>query len=165
MRVEVDLLLQSRRPPAVSPSPFSGVRTRKRAKTHETALPLAAHLPHSPNRFRMNDKLAIRGLYGGWALGLVLLGLAVSGKHPYGFYTLLRWIVCAVFAYSATVAYRAERPVWTWLFAVEAMLFNPFVRVHFNRNTWQIVDWCSLASILVAAAVFSNQLRSPPTPP
>ena len=94
-----------------------------------------------------------------------MLAMAVSGKQPYGFYILLRWIACAVFTYSAFASYRVERPLWAWLFAVEAMLFNPFVRIHFNREVWQLVDCCSLANILVAAAVFSKHLRNPPTPP
>lgn len=107
----------------------------------------------------MNDKFTIRALYVGWILGIIMPGLAVSGKHPYAFYTLLQWIVCAVFATSALVVQRLERPLWTWLFAVEAMLFNPFVRIHFDRETWQIFDWLAIASILAAAAVFSKNLR------
>lgn len=109
----------------------------------------------------MSDKNTSRAAYVGWALGLVMLALAVSGKHSYGFYILLRWIACAVFAYSAFAAHRFEHPLWTWLFAVGAMLFNPFVRVHFSRDTWQIVDWFSLGSILVAAAAFAKHLRTP----
>ena len=112
----------------------------------------------------MNDKTAIRGLYVGWAVGLMMLALAVSGKHPYGFYTLLRWIACAVFASSTLVVHRLERPLWTWLFAVEAMLFNPFVPIHFVRGTWQIADWLALVSILAAAAVFSKHLRTQKPP-
>jgi hypothetical protein len=108
----------------------------------------------------MSDKNTIRALYVGWALGLVLLPLAVSGKHPYGFYILLRWIACAVFAYSAFAAHRLERPLWTWLFAVEAMLFNPFVRIHFQRETWQTLDWLAIASVIVAAAMFRKELRA-----
>ena len=109
----------------------------------------------------MSVNNTIRWLYIGWALGLAMLALAVSGKHPYGFYILLRWIACAVFAYSAFAAHRFEHPLWTWLFAVGAMLFNPFVRVHFSRHTWQIVDGFSLASILVAATAFAKHLRTP----
>ena len=112
----------------------------------------------------MNDKTAVRGLCVGWAVGLVMLVLAVSGKHPYGFYTLLRWIACAVFASSAVVVHRLERPVWTWLFAIEAMLFNPLVQVHFQRETWQTIDWLAIGSILAAVAVFSKYLRTSQPP-
>lgn len=113
----------------------------------------------------MSDKNTIRALYVGWALGLAMLALAVSGQHPYGFYILLRWIACGVFAYSAFAAHRFERPLWLWVFAVEAALFNPFVIVHFHRDTWQIVDWLCLASILFAAVLFSKHLRTPQGPP
>ena len=89
-----------------------------------------------------------------------MLALAVSGKHPYGFYTLLRWIACAVFAYSAFAAHRFERPLWTWLFVVEAALFNPLVPIQLKRATWQTLDWLALASVIVAAAVFRKELKA-----
>jgi len=113
----------------------------------------------------MNDKHAIRGLYVGWGLGLLMLGLAISGKHPYGFYVLLRWIACLVFVYSAMVAGWLRSPVWTWLFVVEAVLFNPLVPVHFARSTWQILDWLSLAIIVAAVVAFSKHLRTQPPSP
>ena len=112
----------------------------------------------------MSDKNTIRALYVGWGIAAIALAIAVTGKHPHGFYVLLRWVCFLSFAYSAFAAVKTNRHVWAWLFAIEAVLFNPLVPVHFKRQTWQIVDWGSLASILVAA-VFSKQLRSPPTPP
>lgn len=108
----------------------------------------------------MNDKNAIRGLYVGWALGLVMLGLAVSGKHPHNFYVLLRWIVCAVFAYSAFASHRFKRPLWTGIFTVQAVLFNPIAQFHFGRDTWLALDWLSIGSVIVAAGMFWKLLKA-----
>ena len=108
----------------------------------------------------MSDKNTLRALYVGWASGLAMLALAVAGKHPYGFYVLLRWIACAVFAYSAFAAHRLDRPLWLWVFAAEAVLFNPFVIVHLQRETWQTLDWLAIASVIVAAAMFRKELRA-----
>jgi hypothetical protein len=79
---------------------------------------------------------------------------AAVGRHPYSFYTLLRWICCAVFVYSAFTAHERNRVPWVWIFGVLAVLFNPIVPVHLQRDTWQIVDWVTTAAIGVAAAVF-----------
>src|SRR5213594_815363 len=40
------------------------------------------------------------------------------------FYTLLRWVCCASFAYSAIAAFQMKRIAWTWIFAVLAVLFK-----------------------------------------
>jgi threonine/homoserine/homoserine lactone efflux protein len=44
------------------------------------------------------------GLYIAWLVAAVMLVLAVAGRHPYSFYTFLRWICCTVFVYSAFTA-------------------------------------------------------------
>ncbi len=67
------------------------------------------------------------GLYVAWMVAAVMLVLAVTGKHPYSFYTLLRWICCAAFAYSAFTAHEKNRVAWVWIFGVLAMVFNPIV--------------------------------------
>jgi hypothetical protein len=70
------------------------------------------------------------------------------------FYTLLRWVCCAAFAYSAVTAFRMKRNPWTWIFGVLAVLFNPLAPVYLQRATWQIIDWLAIAAIVIAAVVF-----------
>lgn len=71
------------------------------------------------------------------AAALLLLALA---DLPYGFYTLLRIIVCAVGAYGAYLAYSLERPVWTWTLGAIAVLFNPIIPIYLERETWAPID-------------------------
>jgi hypothetical protein len=105
------------------------------------------------------------GLYVAWLVATVMLVLAVTGRHPYGFYTLLRWICCAAFAYSAFAAHEKNRVPWVWIFGMLAMLFNPIVPLHFQRDTWQMIDWVTIGVIVVAgiafwpSEVFSQQFR------
>ena len=126
----------------------------------------------------------IVGLYIAWLIAVVMLAVAVIGppamslgstprthsytrhasrSHSYGlspyaqrkdFYTLLRWVCCAAFAYSAITAIQMKRVVWTWIFGVLAVLFNPLVPVYLQRATWQIIDWTAIGVIVVAAIVF-----------
>jgi hypothetical protein len=99
----------------------------------------------------MKRNLAV---YVAWLVAAVMLIFAVTGKHPYSFYTLLRWICCAAFAYSAFTAHEKSRVPWIWIFGVLALLFNPILPVHLRRDTWQIVDWATIGVIVVAAIVF-----------
>jgi hypothetical protein len=94
------------------------------------------------------------GLYVAWLVAAVMLVLAVTGRHPYSFYTLLRWISCAVFAFSAFTASQENRVPWAWIFGVLAVLFNPIVPVHLQRDTWQMIDWAAIGVIVVAGIVF-----------
>src|SRR6266487_5801158 len=120
----------------------------------------------------------IAGPYIAWLIAAVMLAMAVtsppaisfghtsrtynysgrvSRSHSYGrsyysqrkdFYTLLRWVCCAAFAYSAFTAFQMKRSAWTWIFAVLAVLFNPLAPFYLRRPTWQIIDWTSIAVIV-----------------
>lgn len=71
------------------------------------------------------------------AAGLLLWAL---GQHPYGYYTLLRFVVCGVAGYGAWFAYQLDKKGWTWCLGIMAILFNPIFPVHMDRGTWAIVD-------------------------
>jgi hypothetical protein len=94
----------------------------------------------------------IAGLYVAWLLAAGLLLYAVV-EHPYHFHTLLRWICCPVFVYSAFAAYEKNRVLWVWIFGVLAGLYNPIFRVHLG-SAWIAVDWFSVGVIVVAAIIF-----------
>jgi uncharacterized protein DUF6804 len=93
-------------------------------------------------------------LYVAWLVAAVVLVFAVTGKHPYSFYTLLRWICCVVFVYSAFTAHEKNRVAWTWIFGALAVLYNPIFHVHLDRSTWVTVNWLTVAAISVATAFF-----------
>lgn len=59
---------------------------------------------------------------------------------PYGYYRLLRWVVCAVAIASAIQLHGGKRQGWAWVLGAVALLFNPLVPVHFEKATWRIFD-------------------------
>ena len=59
---------------------------------------------------------------------------------PYGYYRLLRWVTCAVAITSAIQLYRSSRLSWVWALGGLAVLFNPIMPIHFERETWMIFD-------------------------
>jgi len=70
-------------------------------------------------------------------------------RHPYGYYTILRWVTCGVSAYAVLRAIEISRTGWAWALAILAIVFNPIVPVHLDRRTWAPVD-VAAAIILLA---------------
>ena len=56
----------------------------------------------------MKAKSTILLLYIAWLIAAVMLVFAAVEKQPDSFYTLLRWVCCAVFAYSAVTSPRVK---------------------------------------------------------
>ena len=102
----------------------------------------------------MKAKSAILLLYIAWLIAAVMLVFAAAQKQPDSFYTLLRWICCAVFAYSAVTSFQVKRVLWLGLFAVLAVLFNPIFPLGLDRTQWIVADWFSIGAVVIAAFVF-----------
>ena len=75
---------------------------------------------------------------------------AALGRHPYGFYQLLRLVVCGVSAYSAYTANNSGQIRWTWLLGLIALLFNPFVPIYLSRADWLPIDLLVAVVLLVS---------------
>ena len=89
-----------------------------------------------------------------WVLAAIMLVSAAVSRHPYGFYTLLRWVCCAVFAYSAVTFFQSGRIPWVWLFGILAVLYNPISTIWLARNTWVVLNWLSVGAVVAAAGAF-----------
>jgi len=75
-------------------------------------------------------------------LGAVLLLIAAAGKHPYGFYMVLRLVITVGAVYWAWRVYKAGLRAWTWAFVAVALLLNPFLPIRMQRAQWQPIDLC-----------------------
>ena len=84
-----------------------------------------------------------------------MLFLASFGRWPYGFYQLLRFIVCGTAIYTALKASEANRPNWAWLMGGIALLFNPVIPVRFSRQEWQPIDFVVGVVIVIALVAFA----------
>jgi len=76
---------------------------------------------------------------------------------PYGYYQLLRFVVCGVGVYVAYTAYNWQKMWAMWLFAFIAVLFNPLIPIHLSREIWQPID--AVCALLFATVAFV--LRKP----
>ncbi len=68
--------------------------------------------------------------------------------NPYGYYQILRWVIAGVSGYSAYLAYEKDMIVWTWIFGIIAVVYNPIAPIYLNKDTWSIID------LFVAAIIF-----------
>ncbi len=93
-------------------------------------------------------------------IATAFLFLAMIGGWPYGFFTLLRFIVFASSAYVAWMAYEGQREKWVWIFGFLAVLFNPFIIIHFNREIWSVIDL--IVGIFMIVSVFVLKLVNKP---
>jgi hypothetical protein len=87
-----------------------------------------------------------------WLIPIVLLFVPVA-RMPYGYYTFARIVVCGFGAFFAFVAWE-DVPVsrlWSAIFGLLAVLFNPVIPIYLSRRTWFYFD-------LLAAALFAAHL-------
>jgi uncharacterized membrane protein YccC len=91
----------------------------------------------------------------------IMLFLALA-RLPYGYYTLLRFVVCGTTAYGAYFASTDEqkKPAWAWTFGIIAILFNPFIPIHLSRDIWAVID-VAIALVLVVSLLFLRESKSP----
>ena len=92
-----------------------------------------------------------------------MLWKAIGGKHPYAFYTALRWVCFSVFVCSAIATFSVTREygeIW-FLHAIFgavlgalAVLFNPFFEFHFRRETWRVIDIAAFVCLLLLVLNF-----------
>lgn len=92
-------------------------------------------------------------------IGAAILLFWALDRHPYSYYTLLRFIVCGVTAYGAYFASELGKKGWAWTFGIIAILFNPIIPIHLNRSTWAIIDLGVAVLLLVSLFL----LRQPKT--
>ena len=90
--------------------------------------------------------------------GLAFLAIA---DIPYGYYRVLRWVVCAVAITSAIQFYGGQRQGWAWFLGAVAILFNPLVPVHFEKATWQVFDGAAGVVFLCVLYLFRKGDSSP----
>lgn len=88
------------------------------------------------------------------------LFFALVPDLPYGYFQLLRILVCGASCYGAFIAMEKENTTWMWLFICIAVLFNPIIKIHFDREIWQVIDAAVGLLYGVAAVLF----RKTPVP-
>lgn len=92
----------------------------------------------------------------------IAAGMLFAGALPlpYGYYILLRFVACGVFAWAAYITYEKNEEVLPWVFGILAIVFNPIIKIHFPKEIWLVVDLCSGMFLLFMSKKISNDKQS-----
>ena len=87
----------------------------------------------------------------------LLLVAAILGEWPYGFYILLRIVVCSTSVYLAWWSARLKKPTLLWVLSGIGILFNPLVPVHISRDVWRVLDALAFVILVIAALTLARE--------
>ncbi len=87
-------------------------------------------------------------------IAAVFLYLAILGIWPYGFFTFLRFVVCATMAYVAWMAYKSKQEKWVWIFGSIAVIFNPLIPIYLSGGFWSVIDFIVATFLLISKSIF-----------
>ncbi|MBU1425285.1 MAG: hypothetical protein KKH12_07545 [Gammaproteobacteria bacterium] len=85
-------------------------------------------------------------------VGVALLAWALVPTNPYDYYIFLRIVLCGIFVFLAIKAHELKQAGWVWALAITAVVYNPIVRIHLNREIWSVVNFATIG--LLIATVF-----------
>jgi len=67
--------------------------------------------------------------------------IAASTSQQYSYYTFLRWLVMVSFINFSYKSYRQGQNGLIIYFGAIAVLFNPFYKFWFQKETWHLIDF------------------------
>lgn len=108
---------------------------------------------HKNKQQKMNKKKNIALL-----IAAAFLFVALFDGWSYGFFTLLRFVVFASSAYVAWMAHKAQKEKWVWIFGFVAVLFNPFIAIHLDREIWSVID--VIVGVFMIVSIFILRLEN-----
>ena len=87
------------------------------------------------------------------AVMIVMLGIALLPIRWYGYYVLLKLVVCGGCGFLAANAYDDGRKHLVWLLGGLAVLYNPIIRFPLGRELWMVIN---VLTIIVLVAVMKS---------
>ena len=87
------------------------------------------------------------------AVMIVMLGIALLPIRWYGYYVLLKLVVCGGCGFLAANAYDDGRKHFVWFLGGLAVLYNPIIRFPIGRELWIAVN---ILTIIVLIAVMKS---------
>ena len=84
---------------------------------------------------------------------MVMLGIALLPIRYYGYYVLLKIVICGGCAFLAANAYDAGRKHLVWFMGGLAVLYNPIIRFPLGRELWMVIN---ILTIIVLIAVMKS---------
>lgn len=86
-------------------------------------------------------------------VAILMLLWALNPENPYGYYVLLRIVLCGVCTFLAHRALKSDKDTWAWVLGGTAVIYNPIVRIHLTREIWSIVNIATVVLLVVTVGV------------
>lgn len=84
-----------------------------------------------------------------------LLFLGILNIWPYGYYILLRWVVCCVAIINTISFNNVKLTGWVLVFVAIAFLFNPIIPVYMDKSSWVGIDL--IGAVIFFLTAYSNE--------
>jgi hypothetical protein len=91
------------------------------------------------------------------AVAGVMLLWALYPGNPYGYYILLRWVVCPCFICAALQAFRQGKKNMIWVLGVTAAIYNPLISLHLTRELWSVLNLAGIGVGVWSVVVFKRK--------
>lgn len=91
---------------------------------------------------------------------IAIVLLICLADMPYGFYQLVRFVSACAFSYLSYDYFKAKKDSLGAIFAVLALLFQPFFKVALGRTVWNIIDVIvAIVLIVLVVTVYSRKKK------
>ena len=87
----------------------------------------------------------------------VMLLLAILAIWPYAYYQLMRIVVVIAAVFGAYIAFKHKRSAWVWILGAIAVVFNPLVPIHLDKESWIIPDLIAAILMFVASTKLKHR--------
>jgi hypothetical protein len=85
---------------------------------------------------------------------------ALNPENPYGYYMLMRIVICGICAFLAFRALKFGNEIWVWILGVTAVIYNPIFRIHLTREIWSAVNIVTVVMLAVTVGVLHKRSLS-----
>ncbi len=90
-------------------------------------------------------------------ISIIMLLLAIPPIWPYGYYTLLRLVVCGTAVYIVWNTKKLNKKRWMWIMGFIALLFNPLIPIYLDKATWSFIDL--VVAIIFIVSIFKIRFK------
>ncbi len=97
-----------------------------------------------------------------WRLQAVLVALLLWGlnpSNPYWYYTCIRIACFSGLGLIAFKLFAMGKTSWASLFGLFALIYNPFLRVHFPREAWAVVNLATVGVLIRSIFLVVDQQK------
>ena len=93
-------------------------------------------------------------------IAIGMLVLAIPPVWPYGYYILLRIVVCGVAVYAIYVGYNVGLRTLLVILGFIALLFNPIIPIYLTKEIWVLIDIIVAIIFLVSIFILRRRINN-----